>query len=237
MDAATRIRAGKRREVMTRFVVVCVMCSVVVFFVGNADAQCIDLGPYFNLVVGNTLAYLDYDEDGAGGLVEDENFVYSVLDLGPWYKGATYFFPPTWEPTDVILWVVGPDGHYHLADYDFSEAELEVSYPAAGPIDGCMEEGSYLEVDWWEFVNGAYNGQIHMKMSLEAAGFSYSTPAGDFDDCVLLVTDQYENGSYMGRQIWIMAREVGMVLGLTLRWRESPPGFVPEDMEVLVEVY
>jgi hypothetical protein len=206
-------------------------------FGGNVFAQCVDLGPYFNLVVGNTLAYLDFDEDGAGGLIPDVNFLYSVLDLGGGLKGGTYFFPPTWDPTDIVIWAENPDGHYHVADYDFSEQELEASYPAAGPIDGCMDEGQTLEVEWWEFLNGAYNGHIEMEMTLAAVGFSYQTPAGNFDDCVLLVTDQYEDGSYLGRQIWVMARDVGMVLGVTLKWMGATLGLVPEDMELLVEVY
>lgn len=219
---------------MSRSLVVCVMVVTVMLFGGNAHAQCVDLVSYFNIVVGNTLLYLDYDEDGAGGLTADENFVYSVLDLGGGLKGGTYFFPPTWAPTDVVLWQQGPDGHYHVGDYDFGDQELEISYPAAGPIDGCMEEGETLETEWWEFLNGAYNGHIEMAMTLEAVGFTYPTPAGDFDDCVLLITDQYEDGSYLGRQIWVMARDVGMVLGLTLEWRGAAVGLVPQDMELLV---
>lgn len=198
----------------------------------NPTDSGVHLAPYFDLTIGRTLAYLDFDPDGGGGLVPDEVFLETVISLGGDLIAEAGLYPPAWSPNGLDIWEVRPDGHYRVGEYDFDSGELEPLDEPVGPVDGTMEVGETVSHEYWLLVGGTPEGPMRTEITLVAAGFPYSTYAGSFTDCVLMILDHFRNDIFTSRTYWVLARGVGPLLELDL----DDTG-TPQDLNLLVVDY
>jgi hypothetical protein len=94
-----------------------------------------------------------------------------------------------------------------------------------------MGMGETLTWEWDFYEDGTPYKHRKWEFTLTAAGFTYSTPAGTFDNCVLISVHEYTTyGECMMYSVW--AAGVGPIMRLTL---EELEGSDPEVMWLLVD--
>jgi hypothetical protein len=79
-----------------------------------------------------------------------------------------------------------------------------------------MEVGRTYVWEYWKYRDdGSFDGPHRYERALIAAGFPYTAPQGTFDDCVLIRTDDYDQGVFESLWYEILANGIGEVLSLS----------------------
>jgi hypothetical protein len=172
----------------------------------SADAQVVDVESYLDFTDGRTAVYYPWH-------------ALTVIPLGENLKGEVISYPAilpgVWTPSDVVIWSFEQDGHSQLGVYSLSMQEfLQRFDPPLGPFGGLMEVGQSTVVQTYEQISGEF---WTVEDTLLAAGFSFTTPAGTFDDCILVV-DEFSimPSAQVYSNFWVCARDVGPILGFTV---------------------
>ncbi len=225
---------------MSRSALVFPVVLLATLFAGEAYGQCIDLDPYVNMTTGRTLLYMDFDTDGSGGLIPDPDDLHVEtvvdIDIPSGLKGEVTIPLPSGIPDHITLWQLLADGHHYFGGSDLPSSGVTIAYPPPGPIDGCMDVGETVVMDYWEIIGGVPDHQRRVEYTLVATGLSFDTPAGSFDDCALIMMDHYENEVFRGRDYWVLALGVGQIISMSHEW-QSGVGLVPEDMDLCIGIF
>lgn len=200
---------------MKRIGSLCVLTVAILVSAWSANAQPVDLGPYFNLVDGRQILYLNLDHNGVS-LVPDDTVAQVVAPLGSGLIGVLDYHSPTWDLEDLALWQEEADGHHFAGDVKVDTGEIEIHYPPVGPIGGLMEVGVPVVDEAWIIKDGVLDHQERYELSLLATGVSYPTPAGTFDDCAVLLLEIFVSDTLVEQQYLIWAKDVGEVVAFFL---------------------
>jgi hypothetical protein len=185
---------------------------------GNAFAQTVDLDPYFNFTPGSTQLYLSAFKGGLPDWIWNA-FVEYWFSLGDGNIGVTSLSWPDLIPGIFVgIFASGVDGKYGVGGYLVEQDYLTVSIPGLGPYGSTMEVGEAIHSESITYDATGPISESTLDLVFLAAGLSYSTPAGTFDDCVLIEIENhidYGDGTHIGwTEYWILARNVGMILSI-----------------------
>ncbi len=197
----------------------------------------VDLAPYYNLTHGTNLLYLQFKDQGAGWEY-DLLRLETITALGSGYLGQVVAFDSTagWANQWMDVFEPQTDGAYFLGAYDLQEAEWQLfSSPPMGPVGGEMTAGDPVVAEglWIDPQSGESDEVVFYTILVEA-GLSFETPAGTFDDCVLIVQDLVRDGVYARHFVEILARDVGRVLRVEYDIESGQP--VPSHMRILAQI-
>jgi hypothetical protein len=204
----------------------------------NASSQTVDLAPYLNLTTGRTFGTFEYYHDSGVGWTFGGYEIECVFSLGNNYKGLTLVDAPDWSPSWFEVMKQEADGHYWIGINHVPG--LDVYLPPPGPIDGVMDLG---ETVVWEFVDYDVDRSeveyIHRwSLTLLDVGISFTTPAGTFDDCALILFDDFAfdpgyPSSYRQFVYWVWARDVGEIFLMSMYYDADTGEMNPEIMRIL----
>ena len=183
---------------------------------GQID-ECVDIGPYINLSDGRTLEYIHMIDEGSG-FVAEEMYVNVMGIHSEGVMAEAEFAPPDYTPSALHLYQSNGDGYYILGDFDLIGGELSFIYnPAIGPVDGAMEVDVTEVHDYAVMYSPeVYDGPFRLERTLLMTDVSTTTPAGSFDDCVLIQELYYDEELVLRDTVLTMlAYGVGPVYRMT----------------------
>jgi|GEM_PF-3337526 len=198
-----------------------ILALAALLFAWSAHAQPVDLGPYYNLVEGRQILYLNLEYDGVS-LVPDDTVVQVVTPLASGLTGVLDYHSTSWDLEDLALWQEEADGHYFAGNVKVDTGEIEIHYPPVGPIGGLMEVGVPVVDEAWIIKDGVLDHQERYELSLLATGASCQTAAGTFDDCAVLLLEIFVSDTLVEQQYLIWARDVGEILAFFLTKTAGP---------------
>lgn len=183
---------------------------------GQID-ESIDIRPFLNLSAGRTLEYVNMIDEGSGFV--PEKMVISIVDqLSGDILAEGKFLSPDYTPSVLTLYQSDVDGYDLLGEYDLIADAMRFAYaPTIGPVDGFMEVDKTRIHDYVvTYEGGAYEGPFRLERTLLSTGVSTSSPAGNFDDCVIIEEKSYdEEGLLTDSTLMLLANSVGPVYRMT----------------------
>ena len=156
--------------------------------------------------------------DEGSGFVAEEMYVNVMGIHSEGVMAEAEFAPPDYTPSALHLYQSNGDGYYILGDFDLIGGELSFIYnPAIGPVDGAMEVDVTEVHDYAVMYSPeVYDGPFRLERTLLMTDVSTTTPAGSFDDCVLIQELYYDEELVLRDTVLTMlAYGVGPVYRMT----------------------
>ena len=195
---------------------------------GQIDER-IDIGLYLNLTAGTALEYIHLIDEGTG--FEAEGMYINVVgQLSEELMAEAKFQPPDYSPEVLKLYQSQIDGFYRLGEFNLMSGELIFLYdPAIGPIDDAMEVDETVVHEYVVmYPGGVSEGPFRLERTLLFTGVSTTSPAGTFEDCVIIRELYYDEYEVLSDQVLTMlANGVGPVYRMAN----------DVDLDVLVFIY
>ena len=188
----------------------------------------IDIGPYLNLTAGRMLEYIHMIDEGSG-FEPVEMYINGIGQHSEDLLEAKYP-PPDYTASVLHLYLSEVGGYYRLGDFDPIGGELIFIYdPTIGPINGVMEVDVAEVFEYLVMYPGEVSeGPFRLERTLLLTELSTTSPAGTFDDCVMIQELYYDEGMVLTDTVMTMlAYGVGPVYRMTN----------DVDLDVLVNIY